>query len=101
MIQISNHVLKITTFWKRVNVKSRFPKISIYFYKIPVVGRLNQLYLQSQFEYPCGGIGRRARLRGVCPRTCGFDSHRGYKKYRVNVKERERWTFTLIFFQNF
>ena len=26
-----------------------------------------------------GGIGRRARLKIVCLRACGFDSHPGYK----------------------
>ena len=38
--------------------------------------------MHSSNERKCldGGIGRRARLKIVCPRACGFDSHSGYRE---------------------
>ena len=38
--------------------------------------------MQSSKVRKCldGGIGRRARLKIVCPRACGFDSHSGYRE---------------------
>ena len=38
--------------------------------------------MHSSKERNCldGGIGRRARLKIVCPRACGFDSHSGYRE---------------------
>ena len=40
-------------------------------------------YLQSGRTHsssPSGGTGRRARLKIVCRKTCGFESHLGYQK---------------------
>ncbi|MDB5283033.1 MAG: hypothetical protein JWO06_2108 [Bacteroidota bacterium] len=41
-----------------------------------------QLFLRPPKTVKCrsGGIGRRARLKLVCCKTCGFDSHLRYKE---------------------
>lgn len=38
------------------------------------------LYLHPLTRGPDGGTGRRARLKIVCLRACGFDSHSGYRE---------------------
>ena len=56
-----------------------YRKMIPFFVELDKVIEKYRLYLQHQLHLG-GGIGRRARLRGVCPRTCGFDSHPRYEK---------------------
>ncbi len=42
--------------------------------------------LERQTTWPSGGIGRHARLKIVCRKACGFESHLGYL-YHANMGE--------------